>query len=295
MLGDLQIHKPTSVAEATALQAELGDEATFLAGGTELLLLMKLGLAGSAHLINLKYIPQLRGLRSAADGGIVVGGGVTHQELAESPLVRRNAPEFARTEGCLANLRVRVSGTLGGNLAFADAHSDPATYLTAVGATVTCTGPDGTSREVTVEDFTLGLYETTLLPGELVTAVTLPGSALTGGVSHQRFESQHHRPMVTVTAQVVVDETGTVTRAQLAAGSLCHRPVRLTEAESVLVGAEAAAVGEERLEQAAAAARGAVTATEDAEGAADYKLHLLGVLLRRAVEGAVTAAGATGP
>jgi carbon-monoxide dehydrogenase medium subunit len=294
VLTNVQVHRPTSVAHATALREELGDDSAFLAGGTELLLLMKLGLADLDHLINLKYIPELRALRLAADGSLVIGGGVTHQELAESPLVRQHAPEFARTEAALANLRVRISGTIGGNLAFADAHSDPATFLTAAGATVTCSGAAGTDRDVTVEDLTLGLYETVLEPDELVTAVTVPPSALIGGVSHQRFESQHHRPMVTVTALVQRDDTGRISAVRLAAGSLCRRPLRLRESEAMLLGAGAEAIESGDLDAAVAVAQRDVESADDAEGSAEYKTHLLGVLLRRSVLEAFHRAQKTG-
>ena len=105
------------------------------AGGTELLLVMKLGFAEYGHLVDVKGIPELRRLE-AEDGALVIGGGVTHRTLERSALVREGWPALAAMERSVANVRVRGAGTLGGNLAFSDPHSDPATFLLAAEAEV---------------------------------------------------------------------------------------------------------------------------------------------------------------
>src|SRR5262245_32013126 len=120
-----------------------GGDAAYLAGGTELLQVMKMGLLQVDRLVDLKGIAALRGIAAEGDA-IVIGALTTHREIERSPIVRDRLPELAALEHRVANARVRTSGTLGGNLAFAEPHSDPATLLLAVGATIVLVGPKGT-------------------------------------------------------------------------------------------------------------------------------------------------------
>ena len=134
-LPPFEIHRAGSVEEATALVEEHGEDAALYAGGTELLLLMKLGFASFGHLVDVKPVAGLRTIERV-DGVLRIGGTVTHREIERSPLVREGWPELAEMERHVANVRVRATGTLGGNLSFADPHSDPATFLLAAGASV---------------------------------------------------------------------------------------------------------------------------------------------------------------
>ena len=124
----------------------------------------------------------------------------------------------------VANVRVRTTGTLGGNLAFADSHSDPATFLLAAGASVLVGRGDG-RRSLGIDEFIVGPYETALEPGELLLAVEVPAMPDDAAMAHLRFKS-HERPAATVSAWVRVEE-GRVREARLAVGSVGVRPVRL--------------------------------------------------------------------
>lgn len=123
-LAPVAIHPVTSVAEATEILSELGDGAVVYAGGTELLLLMKLGFAAYGHLVDVKPIAELSGV-SVVEGHLRIGGAVTHRAIERSPLVVAGWPALRQMERSLANIRVRNVGSLGGYLAFADPHSDP--------------------------------------------------------------------------------------------------------------------------------------------------------------------------
>src|SRR4029077_1999458 len=119
--------------EVDDLLAQHGDDAVVYCGGTELLLVLKLGLAAYPNLLDLKGIPELR-VFEERDGTLRIGAAVTHRELESSPLVHRLVPALAEMERRVANVRVRSVGTLGGNLCFSDPHSDPATLLLALDA-----------------------------------------------------------------------------------------------------------------------------------------------------------------
>ena len=149
-LAPFTLHRPGSVGQASRLLADLGDDGAAYCGGTELLLAMKLGLASYEHLVDLKRVDGLRGISAGVDGGVRIGAAATHREIETSAALRARYPEMPAMISQVANLRVRSVGTLGGNLCFADPHSDPASFLMAVGATLVCqrgeTDPPGAGR-----------------------------------------------------------------------------------------------------------------------------------------------------
>ena len=121
--------------------AELGEDAAVYAGGTELLLLMKLGLLRPKHLVDVK---RIAGFTEIADGDrLTIGAAVTHRAIEQSALVRARCPLVGAVARHVANVRVRNVGTLGGNLSFADPHSDPATLLLTLDASVELRSPRG--------------------------------------------------------------------------------------------------------------------------------------------------------
>ena len=137
-LPPFTLHRPDSVGQASRLLAELGDDGAAYCGGTELLLAMKLGLASYEHLVDLKRVHGLRGITAGGDGGVRIGAATTHHEIETSAALRARYPEMPAMISQVANLRVRSVGTLGGNLCFADPHSDPASFLMAVDAVLVC-------------------------------------------------------------------------------------------------------------------------------------------------------------
>src|SRR5215472_17420064 len=109
-LPPFAVHRPRSVSEASRLLAELGDDAAAYCGGTELLLAMKLGLAGYAHLVDLKRVDGLRGI-TRHDGSLRIGAGTTHHEIESSPAVRAWCPAMSAMSSRVANVRVGSVGT----------------------------------------------------------------------------------------------------------------------------------------------------------------------------------------
>jgi carbon-monoxide dehydrogenase medium subunit len=282
-LPPFELHTPGTVEEASGLLELLGDDAVLYSGGTELLLVMKLGFADYQHLVDVKRIAELRRLE-VANGVLEVGAAVTHREVERSPVVRERLPAFASMERGVGNLRVRSMGTMGGNLCFADPHSDPATFLLAAGGSLVCRRGDGPSRELPVEAFVEGPYRTALEPGELLTAVRLPEAGAGTGIAHEKM-SLHERPAVTVTCLARVED-GQVSSVRLAVGSVGNRPQRALAAEGALVGAPADAL-DGHLSTAAEAAAEAVDPVEDANGSVEYKRQLVRVLAARCARGAV--------
>ena len=277
-LPPFELHRPRSLEEATELVDRYGDDAAFYCGGTELLLLLKLGFSSFGHLVDLKHIDELEGVR-VEDGELVVGAAVTHRELERSDLVRERLPALATMERSVANLRVREAGTLGGNLCFSDPHSDPATFLLALDADVECRRGGEPARRIPISDFVVGPYETSLRAGELLTSVRIPAPPVGAAVAHAKF-AFHERPTATVTCLArVVD--GRVAEARIAVGSVGARPARAPAAEQVLTGAPVDELGEGLLGEAGERAAEAAVPVDDANGSPEYKAQLVRVLVGR--------------
>lgn len=283
MLGEFQIHQPETVEAASSLLAEYGSEAAAYAGGTELLLIMKEGLVQYRHLVDLKTIPGLRDLALQGEA-LVIGPLATHRQLERSAVLRRHLPVLAELEAGIANTRVRAAGTLGGNLCFAEPHSDPATFLTAWGASLVLTSAAG-QREVPVEDFFLDVLSTAREPAEILTAVQLPLRPPPVHSSYQRFRL-HERPTATVAAVLELAD-GVITGARLAIGGVSPVPRRAAEAEAVLLDQRP---GGDVFASAADEAGRAADPVDDIYGSSEYKRHLVGVLTRRALNAAAVQA-----
>lgn len=293
MLRPFRLHEPTTVEEATSLLADLGDAARPYAGGTELLLAMKAGVLRYDHLVNVKTVAGLDAI-DLDDGVLRIGSAVTHRELESSAVLRQRFALLAGVERRVANVRVRNVGTLGGNLCFAEPHSDPGTALLLYGALVEVAGPRG-RRTIAVEELASGPYETALADDELLTRIDVP--ELPAGMAGAYLKFGYlHRPTLGVGVAVRLSD-GTrpaIEEVRVALGSVSPRPLRLRDVENLLHGcstADAAVVAGEAGELAAAASE----AVDDLHGTAEYKRHVTKVYLGRALEQAIEAALAGRP
>jgi aerobic carbon-monoxide dehydrogenase medium subunit len=270
------IHQPKTIAEAAQMLAQFGDKGRLYAGGTELLLAMKHDLLRYDHLVDVKTIPDLN-MIEMRNGALVIGSTATHRAIERSPIVKQNLPVLADMETHVANVRVRTSGTLGGNLCFAEPHSDPATLLTALGAKAHVQGKSG-NKTVAIDKFITGAYETSLTKDELLTAVEIPLLAKTQRAAYLKYQLKE-RP--TLGLALVLDVEGdTIKSARAVVGSVSAAPTQSDQANSQLTGARSQV--EKQLADAAEALAQAADPVDDLEGGADYKRHLIGVFLRRA-------------
>ena len=290
MLRPFELHRPGTVAEACDLLARLGEDAVAYAGGTELLLLMKEGLLRPRHLVDVKRI----GLDTIGDGDgrVVIGATVTHRAVERARLVHERLPILASVARHVANVRVRNVGTVGGNLAFADPHSDLATLFLALDATVDLVSPRG-RRTLSLDDFVRGPWETARAADELLTSVTVPPGARRAA-AYVKF-GMHERPTLGIAVVLALEaDAGGPTRvsdARVAIGCVNPRPARAPEAEERLRGCDVAAL-EDVVADAASLAAAAADPADDLHGSADYKREMVAVFTRRALH--VAAARARG-
>jgi carbon-monoxide dehydrogenase medium subunit len=279
MFSPLKLIQPTSVQEASEALTEFGDKAKLYAGGAELLLLLRNRLIDAEILIDLKKIDRLRRLDSS-NGALRVGACLTHQELASNALIRERAPAFAYAESQVANIRVRNQGTLGGNLAFSDPHSDPGTVLLVHDAWVKIGNAEG-ERRLALDEFFVDMYATALEPGELLLEVEIP-SLPAGMISVYQRLHRYQRPTlgVAVAARMTKD---IIDEARLAVGCIGPKAQRLTELEGKIKGVSLSdakrIVAEEKKYL-----RGLLQPVDDLLGSAEYKLYMTGVMLGDALD-----------
>jgi carbon-monoxide dehydrogenase medium subunit len=281
-------HRPESIAEALDLLAELGDDAKVLAGGQSLVPLMALRLSRPGHVIDIGRLSELESL--ADDGGTVrVGAMVRHAELETSGLVRDRAPLVAEAMPFIGHRAIRNRGTACGSLA----HGDPAAELPAIaialGSEFRLKHASG-ERTVPAGEFFTGFLTNVIEANELLVEWTLPAWPATAGWSVQEV-SRRHGDFALLGCAAVVDcgPDGTVSTAALAFFGAGSTPVRIPEAEGVLIGQSPS---EELFAETSDAVQQALDPPGDLHATEAYRRHLGAVLTRRCLQEAASRLGA---
>jgi carbon-monoxide dehydrogenase medium subunit len=282
-----EYHAPGTVKDALKLLDKL-DDAKILAGGHSLVPMMKLRLAQPKHLIDLRKVSGLGGIKEAK-GVIEVGAMATHWEVESSTVLKAKAPVVAETAAVIGDPAVRNKGTIGGSLAHADPAADmPATAI-ALGFEFVCEGPKG-KRTVKVDDWFKGLMETAIKDNELLTQIRIPVWPAGSGSCYMKFPHPASRfAVVGVCAAVTVDKNGACTRASVGVTGAGTRAVRAKGVEAALTGKTLDAA---TIEAAAQKAAEGVDVQADLQGSVEYKSHLCRVFARRALEAALKRAQA---
>lgn len=276
---------PKSLKEVQADLKQFGTDAKLIAGGTALVIMMKQRLVRPSCLISLRQVRGLNGI-AVKDGGLRIGGLVTHREVETSSLVRRRIPLLAETYRHVATIRVRNMATVGGGIAHADPNQDPPPTLIALGAAVKASSAGGT-RLIPLEEFFADYYETVLKPEEIITEVLVPRVPPNSGVAFLKFLPRTADDYATVSAAAVVTldrSKKSFADVRIALGSVGTTPIRARAAEAVL---RDQPVRPDALREAAEKAKEAVDPTSDFRGSAAYKREMAGVFVRRALERAL--------
>ncbi|MBE7551539.1 MAG: xanthine dehydrogenase family protein subunit M [Anaerolineales bacterium] len=223
-------YKATSLAEAVSLLRQHSG-AKVLAGGHSLIPVMNLRLADPGTLIDIGRISELKGI-SASNGSVRIGALTPHALIAASADVPTVLSEAA---GMIGDPQVRNRGTIGGNIAHADPASDLPTVLTALGAKIHVTGPNG-NRTILADDFFTGLFATALADGEIVTAVEVVKSGAGSGSAYTKLFNPASRYAMVGAAAIVTVSGGSCTAAGVAVGGLVPSATRAKSVEAALIG-----------------------------------------------------------
>jgi len=276
---DFALHRPDSLAEACRLGRELGGDAAYLAGGTDLLVDLRSGRKTVGHVIDLGRLAVLREILD--DGGTLhVGALATLNEIAGSPAVHALFHPLAEAVETMAGSQIRNLATMGGNFSCGVPCSDTPPITCAAGGAIAVTGPDG-DREVAARDFVLAPRSTVLAPGEIVTAIRIPPQPDTSGASFQRFTLRRGSALAvaSVAAWLNVEE-GAIAEARVVMGAVGPVPLFAERCAEAVTGE---APGEKVFAEAGRRAAEESRPISDLRGQEQYRRDIVAVLTRRAL------------
>lgn len=280
---------PTTLDETVTFLAEKGERARILAGGTDILVQVREGRRHLDWLVDIKHVPELNELAYAPGQGLRVGAAVPCYRMTEHPQLRRVYPGVVEAASLIGGTQIQSRASMGGNLCNASPAADSIPALIASEAVCVVAGPSG-RLELPVESFCTGPGRTVLARGELLVSLRLPEPAPHTGSAYLRFIPRNEMDIAVVGAGVTVtlDESRTrCTAARIALAAVAPTPLLVPEAGQALVGGT---LTEEEVERAATRARSAARPISDMRGDADFRRHLVGVLVRRALRLAIARA-----
>jgi len=286
--GNFVYHAPKTIDEALTLLQTV-DGAKILAGGQSLIPAMRFRLAVPQSLVDIRHLKELAYVEERGD--VLAIGALTREfQLEQSPIVARSFPLLLDTARVIADPIVRNLATVGGNLAHADPANDhPATML-AYGAQLVAR-KKGASRTIAIDDFFVGLFESSLAPGEILAEIRIPKPPPGSGGAYLKIERKVGDYAVAAVA-VQLQVSGDVVKSiRVGLTNVNPVPARAKAAEAALVGKT---VTPEALEAAGQAAAAECDPSSDLRGQVDYKRDMVRVLTKRAVRRAFERAkGAT--
>jgi carbon-monoxide dehydrogenase medium subunit len=284
--GPFSYYRPSTGADAVKLLSTLGDEARPLAGGHSLVPMMKLRLASPEHLVDLHGIDGLKGIRR--DGNtIVIGAMTTQHQLLASDEIAKSVPILHETALLIADPQVRYRGTIGGNVANGDPGNDMPALMMTLGASYRLEGKSG-SRDVAASEFYQGAYFTALEPGELLTSISIPAPAAGHGYAYEKLKRKVGDYATAAAAVVLTMSGGKVATCQIGLTNLSETPLLADDAAEAVIGTSLDAA---TLKKAAAAAVAIMSPAADARGPVEYRKHVGGIMVTRALTRAAGRAG----
>jgi carbon-monoxide dehydrogenase medium subunit len=283
-LGGLTVHKPTSLGDAFDILIEHGADAAILAGGTDLLVDLRVQRRDEHHLVSLANIKELRGITETTTG-VCIGAATTLNDLLKSAVIQNNYPAIIEAAQVMGSNQIRNTGTIGGNIASAVPSADLPPVLLVLNAEVVITSQSG-ERTVPICSFFQGVRKTSVEIGEIVTRINLP--APNGNASYERFDLRQGNSLaVAAVAANITMDGGTITDAKVALGAVAPIPEIVQGVNDILVGNS---INDELLDEISGVAISASNPITDLRGSAEYRRELVGILTKRAIKRAIGAA-----
>ena len=283
ILPEFELLLPKSVEEAVSALGAHGQEAAVMAGGTDLMVLMKTGFS-PAVVISLCELSGLDYVEFDSAGGLRLGALATLAQVESSPVVKEHYPALWASVRANGTPQTRRMGTVVGNIMRASPAGDCCCAVLAIGGSVVLEGPQG-RREVDIDQFWQDYRVTARQPDELAIEVKLPSPA-TGAHSAFAALTRTYFDLAKINAAASLTMDGDTCQAvRLAMGAVAPTPLRLKACEQLLQGRE---VTEDLLDQVAAKASAGISPIDDVRSTADYRRQVAGVLLKRVIQQALT-------
>ncbi len=279
----MRFEAPETVEAAVSLLAAESGMARVLAGGTDLLVQMKSGMAEPDLVVDIKRIPAMHEI-TEEDGGYRIGAAVPGIAMGEHDGLKAAWPGVVEGTELIGSTQVQGRCTMIGNLCNCSPAADSVPAMVAAGAVARVTGPNG-PREVAAEDIAAGPGKTTLENGELVESVLLPARPANSGDAYLRFIPRTEMDIAVVGCGVslTLDNDGTCTAARVSLGAVAAKVLLVSEAADALIGTK---VDDAALDALAAACSAAATPIDDKRGTVEFRKKVAGVLAKRAASSA---------
>ena len=277
----MDYRSPRTVKEAVDLLAVHNGAAHVLAGGTDLLVKLRAGMVAPQLVVDLKAIPQLRGIATDANG-FRIGAATSCAEIGEHPALGKTWPGVVEALQLIGSTQVQGRATAGGNLCNASPAADSVPAMIAAGVICHIAGPAG-EREVPVENIVVGPGKTSLARGEFIVDFRLPKPRPRSGDAYLRLipRTEMDIAVVGVGVALTLDEAGVCTHARVGLGAVAPTPLLVADGAKALVGTR---VDASALAALAAAASAACKPIDDKRGTIAYRVKVAGVLARRAAQ-----------
>ena len=270
-LPEFQYFAPKSIEEACALLARYGEEASALAGGTDLLVKMKQRRFVPGYVVNLKTIPGLDYIKYDERDGLRMGALTTIQAIKNSVTVKRNFKVLNEAAGVESSVQIRNRATIAGNIANASPAADAPLALLTLDAGVVIARPDG-QREVPLEEFLTGPGKTILRVGEMIREIHVPRLAPGTGGAYLKHAVRRTDIAIVSASAVLTLSKGVCTNARLGLGSVAPTAIRAKSAEKILQGQT---ITDEIVKRAAETAVDEARPVDDIRGYAEYRKEAL--------------------
>ena len=288
-MQDFEYNAPRTLSEAVALMAEKGEAARPLAGGTDILVQLRGGRRRVERIVDVKHVPELNEMSFSPESGLVLGAAVPCYLLYQDPEIAQAYPGIMDAASMIGGIQIQGRASVGGNLCNAAPSADAIPPLIVHGASCVVAGPQGT-REIAAEDFCTAPGRNVLQDGELLVSMRIPAPTSGSGGRYLRFIPRNEMDIAVAGVgswvQLSPDNRSFVS-ARVALASVAPTPLFVEEAGARLAGRE---VSKEAIDDAAQAAMDAARPISDMRGTIQQRRHLVGVLTRRTLEGAIARA-----
>lgn len=289
-MKDFEYAAASTVEEAVSLLAARGDAARVLAGGTDILVQLREGLRSADLLVDVKKIPELTALEFDPDKGLTLGAATPCYRIYGDQRLRTAYPALCDATRIIGGWQIQSRASVGGNLCNSSPAADSIPALIVHQATCQIAGPAGI-RELAVDQFCTGPGRNALERGEFLVSLTFPAPAARSGAHYLRHIPRNEMDIAVAGAGacLALDETGRIAAARVALSAVAPTPQFATEASEFLVGK---APEDDVLREAGELAKKVAAPITDMRGPAEYRIHLAGILVRRALTKAVERAQA---
>ena len=276
--GSFEYYRPADLSEAIALLGQFDSDARLIAGGHSLIPMMKLRLAVPSHLIDLRGIEELKGVRLEGDE-LVIGAMTTQHEVIGSELLARHAPILRETAEVIADPQVRYVGTIGGNVANGDPGNDMPALMMALGAAYVLRGASG-ERRIAARDYYISTYETAAEPGEVLAAIRVPVPPPGHGWAYEKLKRKVGDYATAAAAVILTVSEGKVATCAIGLTNVAGTALFASDAAASVIGT---ALDKPTLARAAEAATAIAEPAADGRGSAEYRAKMAGVMTARAL------------